>query len=85
MARPTISNKVTLLKKYLLVNGIEQMHIHHWTKLSLHTVNKLVGNGEGNGSTKKLIFLFLKTKDASLTERKFEQMLKLIPKKKMFQ
>ena len=84
MARPTLSNKVTLLKKYLMQNEIEQMHIHNWTKLSLHTVNKLVGNGEGNGSTKKLIFLFLQTKDKNLTEKAFGDMLRLIPKKQMF-
>jgi len=85
MSRPSNSKFVTKLKKYLLQRGIEQMHIHKWTKLSLHTINKLVGNGEGNGSTKKLIYLYLVTLDSKLTERKFTSMLSVIPKSKMFQ
>lgn len=84
MTRQSTRSTVTTLKSYLLQNNIEQLEIRDWTKLSMGAINKLVGTGDGNDSTKKLIMLFLQTKDESMDESKFKKLLKLIPNKNMY-
>jgi hypothetical protein len=84
MTRHSTRKTVTKFKSYLLQNNIEQLEIRDWTKLSMGAINKLVGTGEGNDSTKKLVMLFLQTKDESITEDSFKKLLKLIPNENMY-